>query len=180
METLPSTRREALEIGARFYFTGKACRRGHTTERRTKTGGCVGCEKRPERRAQKDQYQKNNRDKAREYCRAFAAKNREKLATKSAQFRTENPHYQSAWEKANTNKRRRYSANYRAAKMSATPPWLTAEQREAIAHVYETCPPDHDVDHIVPLQGVAVCGLHVPWNLQHLPASTNRSKGNKL
>lgn len=66
----------------------------------------------------------------------------------------------------------------------ATPPWLTSSDRAAIAAIYraarrlsyETGVP-HDVDHIVPLQGRNVCGLHVPANLRPLPARDNRIKG---
>ena len=69
----------------------------------------------------------------------------------------------------------------------ATPKWLTAEQRKQIVDIYEhmrdcraVTGEDYHVDHIVPLRGENICGLHVPWNLQVLPAYVNMSKSNTL
>lgn len=62
-----------------------------------------------------------------------------------------------------------------------TPPWLTNSMLSDIEGFYKQAqdsPEDMHVDHIVPLQGEFVSGLHVPWNLQVIPASDNLSKGN--
>lgn len=74
-----------------------------------------------------------------------------------------------------------------AAKLSATPSWLTNEQREDIASVYTAAAIEtaktgipHEVDHIIPLRGKTVCGLHVAWNLRVIQAHKNRQKSNSL
>lgn len=79
------------------------------------------------------------------------------------------------------------SARRRAAKLKATPNWLNAEQLNEIKLLYlfvaarrNITGLDLEVDHIVPLQGENVCGLHVPWNLQVLTAAENASKGNRF
>ena len=78
-------------------------------------------------------------------------------------------------------------ANYRAAKIGAMPCWLTDEQRRQIAAIYRKARRlsretgvEHHVDHIHPLRGETVCGLHVPWNLQILTESENCAKSNNL
>ena len=65
-----------------------------------------------------------------------------------------------------------------------TPPW--ADMKE-IRKVYVDCAKltlatgnEHHVDHVVPIKGRNVSGLHVPWNLQVLPGAENRKKSNKL
>ena len=78
------------------------------------------------------------------------------------------------------------SENRRCALLNATPTWLTAIQKAQIAEFYEIAEAlntqtgvKHHVDHIVPLKGKTVTGLHAPWNLQILTATQNISKGNR-
>lgn len=84
------------------------------------------------------------------------------------------------WSKSNPKSELAKCRRYQAAKLKAIPEWITEEQLSGIKLFYKNCPKDHEVDHIVPLQGKDVRGLHVPWNLQYLPVSANRKKSNKL
>lgn len=71
----------------------------------------------------------------------------------------------------------------RAAKLQATPRWA---DRFAISGIYAECKRRRElgesceVDHIVPLRGRNVCGLHIDWNLKIIPSRENLLKGNKL
>ena len=76
---------------------------------------------------------------------------------------------------------------YETRKSRACPKWLTPEQNAHIKRTYklsklmcEITGLKHHVDHIIPLKGKNVCGLHVPWNLQVIKASDNLSKSNKF
>jgi 5-methylcytosine-specific restriction endonuclease McrA len=76
------------------------------------------------------------------------------------------------------------SAARRASKNNATPSWA---DNTAIKQIYEDCifinkktGIKHEVDHIVPLRGQYVSGLHIHSNLQIIEAKKNRSKSNKF
>ena len=127
---------------------------------------------------------------------------RSKEAT--ARYRSENAEWiveqSRQWREANSEKlrekeRRRliehrediYAKNARRRAAERRPSWLTDEQKAEITAFYAEAirisretGVKHHVDHIVPLRGKGVTGLHVPWNLRVIPASVNRSKKNNM
>jgi hypothetical protein len=92
-----------------------------------------------------------------------------------------------AWEKLNQHKKTAYENLRRSRKKKATPSWLSSSHLAEIGYKYWLARDlkmitgeDYEVDHIIPLTNRVVQGLHVPWNLQILPADLNRKKLNKL
>lgn len=160
-KSVPKAPRQlAKEAGQIRYSTGKPCKKGHIAERFTSNGMCCVCE-----------YEKQRMflQQSADVHRANAKK----------------------WAKANPDKvramKRPCNANRRAAQMNRTPSWLTdadymrikvkhAEARWMTAH---TGIP-HAVDHIFPLQGKTVSGLHVPSNMRVIPMRENSRKSNKI
>lgn len=72
-------------------------------------------------------------------------------------------------------------------KVRATPKWLTNEHKEQIKSFYEESSRltkdtgvGYNVDHMIPINGKTVCGLHVPWNLRVITEEENFKKSNKL
>lgn len=76
-----------------------------------------------------------------------------------------------------TDYQREYQKRRKALKLSRVPKWANLDK---IKEIYKTCPEGYHVDHIIPLKGELVSGLHVEYNLQHLPAKDNLVKGNKF
>lgn len=114
-------------------------------------------------------YYKENKERIKEKSAAWANANRDKVRKIA-----------SKWALNNRGDKNYEESKRRAAKKMATPKWLTKEDKVAMKEIYRKCPKGHEVDHIIPLQGKEVTGLHVPWNLQYLPMSLNRKKSNRI
>ena len=128
---------------------------------------------------------------AKEYNKTYYPQNKARITARTIQWQKENKekyaiksrrHYENNKEKAFAN-----SAKYRASRRNACPSWLDKTMKEQIEQMYANARKisqdtgvAHEVDHIVPLVNSAVCGLHVPWNLQILTQFENRSKRNNL
>jgi hypothetical protein len=136
-------------------------------------------------------YRKANPDRVRAHRRASYVKHKIKRNSKRGEYRLQNIEREREREakyiKNNRGIVRAKNSRRRAAEMSATPKWLTPIQKAQTQSFYEiaiACEMQtgkkYHVDHIVPLRGKSVNGLHVPWNLQVLTEFENCSKHNRL
>lgn len=150
------SRADAIAQGLKKYFTGKPCKFGHISEKYVDNYGCVECIN-----GRVKQDRQTNEGKERQRISNSKQYN-------NAQARWRNSNRGIALRNATTVRRR-------ASKLQRTPVW---SETKAIKQFYLDCPEGYEVDHIIPLQGKLVSGLHVLGNLQYLLMSDNRSKNN--
>lgn len=131
----------------------------------------------PERAAElKRAEYARNADKYREYRKRYYESNKDKARAAICASMSATPE-----------KYRAHKMNRKARKASATPSWFSdfdtfvVEEAYALAERrYAVIGGEWQVDHIIPLTGRNVCGLHVGTNLQVIPATANNRKRNRF
>jgi hypothetical protein len=145
-------------------------------------------------------YSKDSRQKdgLRYQCRPCAAKEKREYRLRKPDI---DKIYRKTWIEKNKEHIKEYDKNYRktkaseinarnakrkASKKQRTPKWITEDQLKEIKKFYKwahtkslTTNQKWHVDHIIPMNGKTVSGLHVPWNLQVITAKENIAKANK-
>lgn len=188
------SRSQAKRAGLKTYFNGKACPQGHVAVRKVGSGTCVECSK-----SATKMWREENQDYTSEYGRLYRSARGEDLLAKKRE-------YQRAWSAANREEKSRRDAQYSSskrssgdinflatcaaktkryetAKINATPTWADHDViggMYEIAQVFRRVGFDMHVDHIVPLQGKTVSGLHTHDNLQLMIGGANQSKSNRV
>jgi hypothetical protein len=153
--------------GEQFYISGKPCSRGHTGPRYVANQTCLECSKEQQRQADLKRRARRDSD-------AVFAKYRR--AQRAASNRASN--------KLNRGRKAAEWAAWYADRLQRTPPWADLKAIKTIydeSHrVTKATGLEHHVDHIIPMRGKLVSGLHVAENLRVLPGPENLAKGSKF
>jgi 5-methylcytosine-specific restriction endonuclease McrA len=193
------TRAEAKAAGAKLYFTGKPCPKGHISERWIASYSCDTCQRFDLIALYQGNY-KGRRDRNRSTAKAYREAAREKNRILSRQQYEARKPYMAAWQAANADKIREYRRardaamsdeqrekkrvivrNRRARKRGNGGKHTAAQIRELLIrqrHRCIYCPADlrrgYHADHIMPL---ARGGSNDIRNIQLLCPTCNDSKG---
>jgi 5-methylcytosine-specific restriction endonuclease McrA len=199
MAAVSAEKRFSIAAGFPAYFTGEPCKNGHVAWRDIANSSCRKCLSDATRR-----YQLRNPAKVKAWTdlarKKYEERNKEKVAAAKSAWKARNPDAVIAGAKDYYAKHKEQSRELRKrwrqekpwmhaegqrrrniGQKKATPAWanlvsIRAIYREAARLTRETGVAHH-VDHIVPLRGKQVCGLHVETNLRILTATENIRKG---
>ena len=150
------SRQDAIDKKLTRYFTGEPCKHGHVAERLLSNRTCIDCQL-PRKR------EWNHRPGIKETSIARA----------------------NAYDKANPAAKLARTRKRQASQLQRTPAWdphahLIVAKYQLAAMLTQASGIEHHVDHIIPLQGRKVSGLHVFSNLRVIPGSDNVKKSNKF
>jgi len=144
-------------------------------------------DKENQKRLAKEWYERN-KELAKERASKWQKDNIERKRKIRAKWRNENREHHLAynrdWFTENKDKRAAYEGKRRAMQLQRTPAWdpdahLIIAKYQLAAMLSQASGTPHHVDHIIPLQGKKVSGLHVFSNLRVIPGSDNVKKSNK-
>lgn len=170
------SRKIAKCLGMKRYFTGLPCPYGHYSERYVHGYNCISCEKinqkTPKRAAYLKAYAEENWLTLKEYRKSWKNENFDKKAAGDKEWKQRNPGAVYA-----SNRRRQI------AKINRSPKWDThltdfvfAEANSLAKLRTKLTGVKWQVDHIIPLLGSEVSGLHVWNNFEVIPAYINLRK----
>ena len=163
-------RKEAKALGLTHYNTGRPCKHGHIANRRVKDRVCSVCE-----RIKIDTQRLANPELHKVKKQASYQRNKARILMQKREYR-----------QANKGKIIALAAARKKHIKQRTPIWVDADERWMFKEVYDLAAQRTKmtgfawhVDHIIPLQGKTVSGLHVMANLQVIPGVENIRKKNK-
>ena len=145
-------------------------------------------DKENQKRLAKEWYERN-KQLTKERARAWHLANPEKVSEKNIKHKHKNKDrlyvYNREWFANNKDKRAAYEGKRRAMQLQRTPAWdphahLIIAKYQLAAMLSQASGIPHHVDHIIPLQGRKVSGLHVFSNLRVIPGTDNVKKSNKF
>lgn len=145
---------------------------------------CKDCDK-----ARKAKWRAGRLDKHNAKGLEWVRNNPDKRKISSKKWRDRNPdkcrELKARWLSKNKDIALSYTSNRRRRVRNATPKWVTDTDMCVMRSMYLECRRissesgvPHHVDHVIPLKGKNVCGLHVPYNLRIIPKHDNLMKSN--
>lgn len=197
-----TARQAALATGQKTYL-GAPCKRGHAGWRFTSTMGCRDCaaarRNTPEAKAEAAAYRAAHAEEAKDYGRQHWERYKDERNAERREHTKRAPGHRKEQSRLyyERNKERICARNRdpavrarfrardnhlsrlkKARRIQATPAWANLEAIRAFYAEAEAL--GLHVDHVIPMRGRLVCGLHVENNLQLLDSVANMRKNNSF